>query len=166
MHLRRRAISIEASKKYRGRRSADRGRVLSDDRDPRLEEVREQKVVESHQRHPSVQVQGAQRPKSTDGDEVLAGDDRGRTLRPCKDFPRGCFGLLDSSQVEPYQRRVDANLLLGKLFDVTLVALGRGRDGAHIAQVCDSPVALLDEVPDRTADARCVVRHDRVGVQE
>ena len=75
--LRRRSITVEAAKKHLGRRASDRGRVLGDDRDPRLQEIRKEEVVEADQGSPFVQSEVAHCAEGADRDQVLSCEESG-----------------------------------------------------------------------------------------
>ena len=119
----RRRRAVQASEKNLRGRAPDGGRVLSDDSDPRLEEIRQQDVVEADQRDALVQLELAERAKGADRHQVLAGEEGGRGTRATEHLQSRLFGLLDPSQVQPHQAFVELDPRSRQLFDITAMAL-------------------------------------------
>jgi hypothetical protein len=78
--LRWRAISVEAAEQCLRCSSPDGGWILGHDRDPRLQKIREQDVVEAEQSNTLVKTQAPKCTERPDGDQVLCGEQgRGRS---------------------------------------------------------------------------------------
>jgi len=73
-------ITIDPPKQLLGRFPTHRRWILRDDRDPGVEEVSEQHIVESHQGSAVMQVEPVQGATGADAQQVLAGEERGRRL--------------------------------------------------------------------------------------
>jgi len=91
-----RHVTVEPAEEQLGRGSSHRCRVLGDDRDPGIEEVRQQNVVEADQGDLVMQAESPQRAAGADRQQVLCREDGGRRRLPPEQFDRRCVGLLDA----------------------------------------------------------------------
>src|SRR5207245_11735068 len=121
-----RTLTVEPPKQHIGRGAAYGGRILSDHRDSRFQQVREQDVVETDQRHFPVQAEASKGAEGSDRDQVLAGEQRGRRLGSGQELGGRGFRLLDASQVEANQSLIELDLMLAQPLDGAFMTVRAG----------------------------------------
>src|SRR6202795_3953001 len=159
-----RAVAVEAAEEQLGRGGSHRGGALGDDRNPGVEHVGEQDVVEADEGDLVMESEPPKCSEDADAEQVLSGENRRSRGAQSEELRCLFFCPFGATEVEPDQVGVEREMLRLQLLAVALVAKRRGHDALKVAQIGDALMAVPHEMLDASSRSAEVIDENRVRV--